>query len=123
MIREFKEFIDKGSFIDLAVAFVMGLSVAALITALVERLLMPVIALAVGQPNFESIGTFGDNGSAGAVITAFVNFLLVAVVLFLIVKAYNRMQRTKPDEPDDPAPTPEEVMLLREIRDSLHRQA
>jgi large conductance mechanosensitive channel len=121
VIAEFKEFINRGNFVDLAVGFVMGLAVAGVVTTLVERLIMPLIALLVGEPNFDAIGTFGEDGSIGAVITALVNFLLVALALFLIVKAYNRMQRKQPDEPE-PEADPEEVVLLREIRDALQRR-
>jgi large conductance mechanosensitive channel len=120
MIREFRAFIDRGSFIDLAVAFVMGAAVTTVITTLVERLLMPLIALAIGQPNFDAIGTFGDDGSIGAVVTSLVNFLLVAFVLFLIVRGYNRLR--PPPEPEDVAAADaatEQVLLLREIRDRL----
>jgi large conductance mechanosensitive channel len=121
VIEEYKEFINRGNFVDLAVGFVMGLAVAGVVTALVERLIMPLIALLVGEPNFDAIGTFGDNGSVGAVITALVNLLVIALALFLIVKAYNRTQRKQPDEPD-PEADPEDVMLLREIRDTLQRR-
>jgi large conductance mechanosensitive channel len=121
VIEEFREFINRGNFVDLAVGFVMGLAVAGVVTALVERLVMPLIALMVGEPNFDAIGTFGDNGSVGAVITAVVNFLLIALALFFIVKAYNRMQRRRPNVPE-PEADPEEVMLLREIRDALQRR-
>jgi large conductance mechanosensitive channel len=123
VIEEFKEFISRGNFVELAVAFVMGLAVAGVVTALVERLVMPLIALVVGEPNFDSIGQFACEagecaGSVGAVITALVNFLLVALALFFIVKGYNRMQRRQPEEPE-PEADPEEVLLLREIRDEL----
>jgi large conductance mechanosensitive channel len=121
VIEEFKEFISRGNFVDLAVGFVMGLAVAGVVTAFVERLIMPLIALLVGEPNFDAIGTFGDNGSVGAVITALVNFLVIALALFGIIKAYNRMQRRQPDEPE-PEADPEDVMLLREIRDTLQRR-
>jgi large conductance mechanosensitive channel len=121
VIEEYKEFINRGNFVDLAVGFVMGLAVAGVVTALVERLIMPLIALLVGEPNFDAIGTFGDNGSVGAVITALVNLLVIALALFLIVKAYNRTQRKQHDEPD-PEADPEDVMLLREIRDTLQRR-
>jgi large conductance mechanosensitive channel len=118
VIQEFREFINRGNFIDLAVGFVLGVAVTGVVTTTVERLVMPLIALLVGQPNFDGIGTFGDQGSVGAVLTALVNFLLIAFVLFLIVKAYNRMQRVTPDQPE-PEADPEDVVLLREIRDSL----
>jgi large conductance mechanosensitive channel len=123
MIGEFKEFINRGNFIDLAVGFVMGVAVTGVVTSIVERLLMPVIAVVFGQPDFESVGQFACEGgecagSVGAVVTALINFLLIAVAVFLIVKAYNRMQRKQPDEPE-PEADPDEVVLLREIRDAL----
>ena len=116
MLREFKEFINRGNFVELAVAVVMGLAIGSVVTAIVERLVMPLIALVVGQPNFDAIGTFGENGSIGAVVTALVNFLLVALVLFAIVKVYNRMRRPGPEPAEE---DPEELILLRQIRDSL----
>jgi large conductance mechanosensitive channel len=142
VIQEFKEFINRGSVVDLAVAFVMGLAFKPIIDAIVGRVLMPIIGMLVGQPNFDALGTFaceaagsgaidpaagilvGDRlcaGSIGAVITALVNFLLIALALFFVVKAYNRMQRATPEEPE-PEAEPEDVTLLREIRDALTRR-
>jgi large conductance mechanosensitive channel len=123
VIAEFKEFINRGNFIDLAVAFVMGVAVAGVINTFVERLVMPIIGLIFGEPNFDDIGQFACTngecaGSLGAVLTALINFLLVALALFLIIKAYNRMQRTTADEPE-PEAEPDDVVLLREIRDAL----
>lgn len=138
MIQEFREFINRGNVIDLAVAFVLGVAFKPIIDALVDRVLMPVIGLLVGQPNFDTVGTFACEdvpasgaaegliitggqqcaGSIGAVLTATVSFLLVAMALFFVVKAYNRMQRDDVDEPE-PEADPEDVVLLREIRDSL----
>jgi large conductance mechanosensitive channel len=130
VITEFKEFINRGNFIDLAVGFVMGVAVTGVVNTLVERMLMPLIAMIFGQPDFDAIGTFGavdpetglQTGSVGAVLTAVVNFLLIAFALFLIVKAYNRMQRRRPEEPE-PEADPEDVVLLREIRDALRTRA
>ncbi|MCC5948952.1 MAG: large conductance mechanosensitive channel protein MscL [Nitriliruptoraceae bacterium] len=126
MIAEFREFINRGNFIELAVGFVMGVTVTTVVQAVVNRLIMPAIGLLFGEANFDNLLTFGDAvgedgvpiGSLGAVLTALVNFLLVALVLFLIVKAYNRMQRSEPAEPE-PEADPEDVVLLREIRDAL----
>lgn len=127
MLAEFKEFINRGNVIDLAVAVVLGAAFAPVVNAVVERLLMPLIALIVGQPNFDAIGTFACDdagvcaGSVGAVVTAIVNFLLVALAVFLVVKAYNRMSRMSPeqDQAGEPEADPDEVVLLREIRDAL----
>lgn len=127
MIAEFREFISRGNFIDLAVGFVMGAAVTGVVNAIVERLLMPLIALVVGQPDFDAVGQFACEagecaGSVGAVLTALVNFLLIGVALFLIVKAYNRLKREQPEQPE-PEAEPDDVVLLREIRDALRERA
>ena len=127
MIAEFKEFINRGSFIDLAVGFVMGVAVTGVVNALVERVIMPAIGLLIGEPNFDNVLTFGETvdgvpaGSVGAVITALVTLLFVALALFFIVKGYNRMQRQEPGEPE-PEAEPEDVLLLREILEELKAQ-
>ena len=126
MFREFREFINRGNFVDLAVGFVMGVAVTGVVNAIVERLIMPGIAVTFGQPNFDSIGEFactaeGCAGSVGAVVTALANFLLIAFVLFLIVRASNRLRRADPAEPE-PEADPVDVVLLREIRDALTRR-
>jgi large conductance mechanosensitive channel len=126
VIAEFKEFISRGNFIDLAVGFVMGVAVAGVINTFVERLIMPLIGLIFGEPNVDDIGQFACTngecaGSVGAVITALINFLLVALALFFIVKAYNRMQRTTPEP--EPEAEPDDVVLLREIRDELRARS
>jgi large conductance mechanosensitive channel len=122
VINEFKEFINRGNVIELAVAFVLGVAFKPVIDAIVDRVLMPLIGMVVGQPNFDTIGTFACDagldpatgivadgrvcaGSIGAVVTASVNFLLVALALFFVVKAYNRM-KGKPRRRPLPSPTP-----------------
>ena len=130
MIGEFKEFINRGNFVDLAVGFVMGVAVTGVVQTIVARLVMPLIGLLFGEANFDNLLTFGEAvgedgvpiGSVGAVLTAAVNFLFVAVVLFLIVRAYNRMQRTEPEQPE-PEADAEEILLLREIRDAMQAAA
>ena len=135
MLQEFREFINRGNVVELAVAFVMGVAFKPIVDNIVDRILMPVIGMLVGQPNFDTVGTFacdptldpatnvvtGDTvcaGSVGAVLTATVNFLLIAFALFFVVKAYNRMNRQSPPEPE-PEADPDDVVLLREIRDAL----
>jgi large conductance mechanosensitive channel len=128
VIAEFKEFINRGSFVELAVGFVMGIAFQSVISALTERVITPAIAMVFGQPDFDTLLTFGTIdpetgmpvGSVGAVLTALVNFLLVAFALFLVVKGYNRLQRRDPEEPE-PEADPEDVVLLREIRDALRQ--
>ncbi len=131
MIAEFKEFIARGNMVELAVAFVLGVAFQSVISAITGRVLTPLIAMAFGEPNFDALLTFGQidpetgvpAGSVGAVLTALVNFLLVAIALFLVVKGYNRLKRrqetAEEEVPAEPEPDPEDVVLLREIRDAL----
>ena len=114
MLQEFRDFINKGNFVDLAVAFVMGAAFTTVVTAFTERIVMPLVALIVSLDGIEQLGQFGENGSVGAFLQAFLNFLIVGFVMFLVVKAYNRFRDT--DEPSGP---PEDIALLRDIRDEL----
>ncbi|MFL6178583.1 MAG: large conductance mechanosensitive channel protein MscL, partial [Actinomycetes bacterium] len=95
-MKGFKEFIMRGNVIDLAVAFVIGLAVVALIQAIVNGLINPLIAALFGQPNLDSVGTFTINDaqfSVGVVLTALVNFILIAAaVYFLIVLPVNKLR-------------------------------
>jgi large conductance mechanosensitive channel len=128
---EFKEFIARGNMVELAVAFVLGVAFQSVVSTITGRVLTPLIAWIFGEPNFDTLLTFGivdpetgiPAGSLGAVLTALINFLLVAIALFLIVRTYNRFQRKEDqvvdDEPAAPEPDPEDVVLLREIRDAL----
>lgn len=119
MLQEFKQFIAKGNIVQLAVAFVMGVTFAAVITTFTDRIINPLIALLIpGIESLDAIGTFGDNGSIGAFVGALIYFVVVALILFLVVKAYNRFEKREEEAPA--APTPE-VVLLTEIRDSLRR--
>ena len=117
LFREFKDFVNRGNLLDLAIAVVLATFFAPIISAIVDGVIMNLIAAIFGQPNFDSITI--DVGDAelliGSVITALVNFLIVALVCFFIVKGYNQLQR---DQGQDAA-TPPEVELLTEIRDEL----
>lgn len=130
MIAEFKEFISRGNMVDLAVAFVLGVAFQSVISTLTGRVLTPLIGMLFGEPNFDTLLTFGaidpetgiPAGSVGAVLTALLNFVLVALALFLVVKAYNRLQRARAREAaaaPEPEADPEDLILLREIRDAL----
>lgn len=127
MIKEFKEFINRGNIVELAVAFVMGLAFSTVITALVNRIINPLIGLIFSTASLDTWLTFGKideatglpAGSVGAFIGALINFLIVAWVLFWVVKAYNRTQPAPEDTPE--AGPSEEVVLLTEIRDSLRQ--
>ncbi|GAB15645.1 large-conductance mechanosensitive channel [Arthrobacter globiformis NBRC 12137] len=128
MLSGFKKFILKGNVIDLAVAVVIGSAFSAVVDALVKSVLMPLISLLVGEPNFDDFLAFGDV-RFGVLLTAVVNFLLVASALyFVIVAPMNRLiehrnrklgigQDTKKEAAEDP-----QIALLKEIRDALQEQ-
>ncbi|UJF23949.1 large conductance mechanosensitive channel protein MscL [Suttonella sp. R2A3] len=125
MFKGFKEFISRGNAIDLAVGVVIGAAFGAVVTGLVETFINPLISVIAGEPNFDDIG-FTLNGvlfPIGQIITALVNFLLVAfAIYFFIVMPMNKLNaRMKKEEEAEEAPAEpsEEVVLLREIRDQL----
>lgn len=128
MIREFREFINRGNLVDVAVAFVMGLAFANVVTVLTTRIVTPLIGMVFTVSDLDKVGTFGKideatglpAGSFGAFLGALINFVIVAFVMFLVVRAYNRTRTAADEAPAEPA---EEVLLLREIRDSLNRPA
>ena len=118
-VSEFKEFIMRGNVIDLAVGVVIGSAFTAIVTALVECIINPIIGTIMGGVNFGGIvvGMF----PIGRLIMAIINFLCVALVVFCMVKAVNRLSRKK-SEPEAPPAPPEptkEELLLTEIRDLL----
>nr|WP_062209222.1 large conductance mechanosensitive channel protein MscL [Demequina oxidasica] len=128
MVKGFKDFITRGNVVDLAVAVVIGAAFAAVVSAIVEGLINPLIAAIFGQPNLASVGNFMINDaqfSIGVVLQALFNFLAVAVAIyFIIVVPLNRLaeRRKAKDEPVvEDGPT--EVELLIEIRDALNKQA
>jgi large conductance mechanosensitive channel len=107
MLREFKKFALRGNVVELAVAVILGLAFNAVIQSLVDDVLMNIIAAAVGRPDFSEL-TFQLGDAAiryGAFITAVVNFILIALALFLVVKAMNRIMG-KEDEPPKMAECP-----------------
>ena len=128
MIKEFKDFIAKGNVMDMAVGIIIGAAFTAIVTSLVDDLITPIISLFMGGIDFSSMGISLGEGEDAAVfaygnfIMALINFLIIAWVVFMLVKAVNRAKEvgTKEEEtaPEEPAgPTQEE--LLTQIRDSL----
>ena len=119
MLKEFKEFISKGNLVEIAVGLILALAFAGLVASFTENLINPIIGAIFGQPNFDSLVI--DIGDAqlryGAFLTTLINFVIVAFVLFLVVKAYNRMA---PKEEEVGGPT--EIELLTEIRDELRKR-
>jgi large conductance mechanosensitive channel len=116
LFEEFKAFINRGNLIELAVAFILAAAFAPVVNSIVDGVIMNLIAAVFGQPSFDSIVIdIGDSQLLiGSVITAIVNFLIVALVCFLLVKAYNTLKR---DADEEAGPT--EIDLLIQIRDEL----
>jgi len=122
MLADFKKFLLQGNLLELAVAFVIGAAFAAVVTALVDNLIMPILAAFGGKPNFNDL-TFSINDSVfkyGAFITAVITFIFIAAaVFFFVVRPVTKlMERNKTAE--DAAPSQEE--LLGEIKALLERQ-
>jgi len=132
MWTEFREFIARGSVVDLAVGVVIGTAFGKIVTALVDGVVMPIVGVALGGVSVsdwkyvlkpETVDAAGTKVAEvairyGLLIQTMIDFLVIAFVIFLLLKAYNRARR-----PADAAPAapPEEVLLLREIRDALRR--
>lgn len=128
MLKEFKDFINKGNLVDLAIAFVLGGAFAALVTSFIDNVVMGIISQIAGKPNFDEVMQFGTakkNAAGvlqkpiriGSFITTVVNFLILAFVVFIVVKAYNKAKKSTAAAAG-PSSTDQ---LLMEIRDSLRR--
>ena len=140
MLKEFKEFAVKGNVIDLAVGVIIGGAFGKIVDSVVGDLIMPVVGAIFGKLDFSSLfvvlGTVQAGTAqtlealkkAGVPVLAYGNFITVAVyfailafIIFLMVKQINRLKREEPAMAPAPAAIPEDVMLLREIRDSLKK--
>lgn len=143
IIKEFKEFAVKGNVMDLAVGVIIGGAFSTIVNSVVKDLIMPVIGVVTGGLDFSNLfvrlghipDTFKGNPDSykdlqtagvavfgyGAFITAAINFVILAFIIFLMVKFVNKLRQAEPPAPATPAPTPEDVLLLREIRDSLKK--
>ena len=134
MISEFKEFVSGGSTMDMATGIIIGAAVTALVGSLVDDIIMPVVGLFTGGTDFSSLfmvlgdGEFDTLAAAqeagasvfayGAFINAIINFLIISFVIFMIIKGVNNMKKKEAEAPAEP---PEDLVLLREIRDSLKK--
>ena len=140
MLQEFREFAVKGNVIDLAVGVIIGGAFGKIVDSVVSDLIMPVVGLVFGKLDFSNLflvlGT-APEGTAmtldalrkagvpvlayGSFLTVAVNFIILAFIIFMMIKQINRLKREAPAEPAAPEATPEDIQLLREIRDSLKR--
>ena len=134
MIKEFKDFIAKGNVMDMAVGIIIGAAFTAIVGSLVADLINPIISLfmggvdfsglyvLLGEGEFASIAAAEEAGAAvfayGRFIMAIINFLIIALVVFLLVKAVNSAKKKEEPAPEAPA-GPSELDILKEIRDSL----
>ena len=148
MIQEFKEFAVKGNAMDLAVGVIIGGAFGKIVDSIVGDLIMPLVSRIVGKLDFSNLfvvlgdnpnnlATLADLKKAGIAVFAYgsfltivVNFIILAFIIFMMVKQMNRLRKAEeaapaPEAPaptpEAPAPTPEDIVLLREIRDSLKR--
>jgi large conductance mechanosensitive channel len=135
MLKEFREFALKGNMVDLAIGVIIGAAFGGLVQSIVNDLLMPLIGLATGgidfsqmflqlsgeaQPTLAQAKTAGATIAYGNFITLLINFLIVAWVLFMVVKGMNRLKRQPQPAPANP---PREEVLLEEIRDLLAKNS
>jgi len=138
MMQEFREFAVKGNVIDLAVGVIIGGAFGKIVGSLVDDVIMPVVGSLFGNLDFtnlflplasvpegtaRTLAAMKEAGvptlAYGSFITVSINFLILAFIIFLMVKQVNRLKRAAP--PPAPPATPEEVLLLREIRDNLQK--
>ena len=135
MASEFKDFIAGGNVIDLAVGVIIGGAFGKIVDSLVKDIIMPVVGSIIGNVNFTEMyiplkgqaaglplaeaQKLGSVLSYGNFLTILINFLILAFVIFMMVKQVNKMKKAKP--PAAPAPTPDDILLLREIRDALKK--
>ncbi|MEN3372581.1 large conductance mechanosensitive channel protein MscL [Dechloromonas sp. ZS-1] len=140
MIQEFKEFAVKGNAMDLAVGVIIGGAFGKIVESIVGDLIMPLVSRVVGKIDFSNLFVvLGDNPNNlltlaelkkagipvfayGSFLTIVVNFAILAFIIFMMVKQLNRLRTPEAPAADPaPAPTPEDIVLLREIRDSLKK--
>ncbi|MHA1157801.1 MAG: large conductance mechanosensitive channel protein MscL [Alphaproteobacteria bacterium] len=138
MLKEFREFALKGNMVDLAIGIIIGTAFGGLVKSVVNDLLMPIVGLLTGgidftqlyaqlagdpQPTLDAAREAGATIAYGTFITLTINFLIVAWVLFLVVKAMNRLKREEPAAPAKPPEPSREEVLLTEIRDLLAKSS
>ena len=139
MLKEFKEFAMRGNVVDMAVGIIIGAAFGKIVDSLVKDVIMPPIGLLLGKVDFSNLFVVLKQGKtmgpylsldaaqkAGAVtfnygmfINTVITFVIVAFAVFLLIRAINQLKRKEEEKAAAPAPTPEDIVLLREIRDAL----
>lgn len=126
MIQEFKEFAMKGSLIDMAVGIIIGAAVGQMVSTLVEKIIMPIVGVLMGGVNFSDLSITVGNAAIGygAFIQALIDFLIVAFVIFMILKLITGMKRKlDAEKAEQPEEASADIELLTEIRDLLRENA
>jgi large conductance mechanosensitive channel len=139
MLKEFKEFALRGNVVDMAVGIVIGAAFGRIVTSLVNDVVMPPIGLLTGKVDFSqlylnlsgtaypSLAAAQEAGAAtlnyGMFINSVINFLIIALAIFLVIRAMNRLQKKAEAQPEEPPKPSAEVQLLSEIRDTLQARA
>lgn len=120
-ISEFKEFISRGNVLDMAVGVVIGGAFTAIVTSLVNDIITPLIGVLIGGLDFSGLSIKVGDATIGygSFIQAIINFLLISFVIFCVIRSFNKLAKKKSEEPETPPAPPEDVVLLREIRDLL----
>ena len=123
-VSEFKEFISRGNVLDMAVGVVIGGAFTAIVTALVDNIITPLIGVLVGGLDFTGLSVKVGEATIGygAFIQAVINFLLISFVIFCVIRSFNKLAKKKEEEPAAPPAPAEDVVLLREIRNLLANQ-
>ena len=141
MFKEFREFAMRGNVVDMAVGIIIGAAFGKIVDSLVKDVIMPPIGLLLGKVDFSNLFVVLKQGKtmgpylsldaaqkAGAVtfnfgmfINTVITFIIVAFAVFLLIRAINQLKRKEQEKPAAPAPTPEDIVLLREIRDALKK--
>lgn len=130
ILKEFREFAMRGNVIDLAVGIVIGAAFGKIVSSLVGDVMMPLLGKAAGSVSFDQLGTslgVGPDGSEiilrwGAFLQTLFDFTIIAMALFLAIKAINRLKRPEPAPAAVAAPPPRSEVLLEEIRDLLKQR-
>jgi large conductance mechanosensitive channel len=141
MLKEFREFAMRGNVVDMAVGIIIGAAFGKIVESLVKDLIMPPIGMLLGKVDFANLFVVLKEGAAagphltveaaqkagavtfnyGLFINTCISFVIVAFAVFLLIRAINRLKKQEAEKPAEPPPTPEEVVLLREIRDALKK--